>query len=271
MTRSSVRMLVLVVALASPGCASLNSGGPSLSSCRSEVAGGAVLGLLAGALSGNSETSRQERVARGVVGSLAGGALGYNACVQAYRRQYALQQRFEALEARMEAVASSAAPASSAQGGVVQTSTARTRTVVAETRVQRSDGYSTLVTFSGPALFASNRAELHQDALVYLQQIAADLVDNPLSRVVVMGHVDPSENQINPQALSQQRADAVVAYLVRQGVNPDNLTAQGLGTSRLADPSGTPQAIAHNRRFEVVLIPQTSDQSSSAAPKTIKS
>jgi len=196
---------------------------------------------------------------------MAGGALGYNACVQAHRQRYALEQRFAALEARLQAAQSN--------GGLVQTSATNNRGVFVRTAVHRSEEtYSTLVTVSGPQLFAPGRAELLPESFDYLQQISDNLADQPTTRVVVMGHVDPSETESGGQALSQARADAVMAFLVRQGINPARMSAHGLGTSRLVDPSGRTDAPLRNRRVEVALIStDTGDAETGSASKSIKS
>jgi len=51
--------------------------------------------------------------------------------------------------------------------------------------------------------------------------------------------------------LSQHRAEAVVKYLTKLGVNTSNLKADWFGESVLADAGHTEAAHAKNRRVEV--------------------
>jgi outer membrane protein OmpA-like peptidoglycan-associated protein len=53
--------------------------------------------------------------------------------------------------------------------------------------------------------------------------------------------------------LSQKRAEAVMAYLISQGVKPDLITARGLGAAEPLASNATAQGRAQNRRVEVTL------------------
>jgi chemotaxis protein MotB len=55
------------------------------------------------------------------------------------------------------------------------------------------------------------------------------------------------------QQLSLMRAQAVMNYLVSQGVNPATLTAQGMGEADPVASNDTPQGRAQNRRVELTL------------------
>lgn len=54
--------------------------------------------------------------------------------------------------------------------------------------------------------------------------------------------------------LSQDRADAVRAYLVSKGVSEDGLLSVGYGETRPLDPAPTPEAYDRNRRTEFKVI-----------------
>ena len=53
--------------------------------------------------------------------------------------------------------------------------------------------------------------------------------------------------------LSSGRADAVVRYLISQGVSPDHLAATGFGEFQPIEPGASPEARARNRRIEFKL------------------
>jgi chemotaxis protein MotB len=53
--------------------------------------------------------------------------------------------------------------------------------------------------------------------------------------------------------LSTRRAATVVSFLVSQGVNPNIISAKGVGDTRPVAPNDTPQGRAQNRRIEITV------------------
>jgi chemotaxis protein MotB len=53
--------------------------------------------------------------------------------------------------------------------------------------------------------------------------------------------------------LSQKRADAVMQYLIAQGLKPDLVSAQGFGDANPVASNDTAQGRAKNRRVELTL------------------
>ena len=53
--------------------------------------------------------------------------------------------------------------------------------------------------------------------------------------------------------LSSRRADAVVAFLVSQGVNPNLLSSKGFGETHPVAPNNTPDNRAQNRRIVITM------------------
>ncbi|HEY1797908.1 MAG TPA: OmpA family protein [Stellaceae bacterium] len=56
-------------------------------------------------------------------------------------------------------------------------------------------------------------------------------------------------------ALSQKRADAVVAYLTAKGVDPGSISGQGGGEHNPVAPNTTAKGRAQNRRIEIAIAP----------------
>ncbi len=84
------------------------------------------------------------------------------------------------------------------------------------------------------------------NAGVFAQGIQRDELKSV--RFEIAGHTDSSGGQAVNQALSQERADSVRAFLVSQGVDGSRLISKGYGYSQLAVPKapGSPE----NRRVE---------------------
>lgn len=102
-------------------------------------------------------------------------------------------------------------------------------------------------------LFQYNSAELTPKARRQLDAVAAALKSPKLDRYrfELQGHTDAAGGEDYNLALSEQRAQAVFDYLVMQhGIDPQRLTAVGVGERDLLDP-GNPTAEV-NRRVKIV-------------------
>jgi outer membrane protein OmpA-like peptidoglycan-associated protein len=74
-----------------------------------------------------------------------------------------------------------------------------------------------------------------------------------ITRLTVEGHTDDSGEESANISLSQQRAEAVVKYLVAQGVAESRLVAKGLGSTQPLEPNDTQEGRAANRRVQFVI------------------
>ena len=103
--------------------------------------------------------------------------------------------------------------------------------------------------------FVSDKAVIVGKSKGVLDAVRDRLVENPrLLKVRVEGHTDERANTAYNQRLSQQRAEAVVKRLVKQGVDSDRLEPVGYGESRTISNSGTAEGRALNRRVEFSII-----------------
>jgi outer membrane protein OmpA-like peptidoglycan-associated protein len=110
----------------------------------------------------------------------------------------------------------------------------------------------TLVTF-GDVLFATDKAELKSNGLMNINKLAQYLQENPDRKVIVEGYTDSTGTASHNQSLSERRADSVRAALVKMGVDPARIVAQGYGKEYpVADNSST-SGRAMNRRVEVTI------------------
>jgi OmpA-OmpF porin, OOP family len=98
--------------------------------------------------------------------------------------------------------------------------------------------------------FATGSAVLRPEAETTLREVASILKADSRLRVEVGGHTDSVGDPARNQTLSERRAQAVKDFLVKEGVNPNQLTVRGYGASRPVDTNETPAGRANNRRVE---------------------
>ena len=100
-------------------------------------------------------------------------------------------------------------------------------------------------------LFKQGTAELLPESGPALDKLAADLQANTTLRLRVAGHTDRLGETGKNQVLSEQRAEAVKAYLVKAGVAAARIATIGYGDTRplYASPD------IRNRRVEVEKLP----------------
>lgn len=102
--------------------------------------------------------------------------------------------------------------------------------------------------------FDNDSATLRADASTTLDQAAESLKSWGNVKVEVAGHTDSRSSDAYNMTLSQNRANAVRAYLVGKGIAADRLTAKGYGESQPVADNATDEGRFQNRRVE--LIPQ---------------
>ncbi len=104
-----------------------------------------------------------------------------------------------------------------------------------------------------PFRFARGSSVIAKDQLRFIGEVAKVMQQYPhITLVVIDGHAEPGEAR-HAGRLALARAEAVLAELVRRGINADRLVARGFGSERPVAPNDTPQRRARNRRVEITI------------------
>ena len=103
--------------------------------------------------------------------------------------------------------------------------------------------------------FDFNKATLKPESYRELGEVKKILDQNPWYKIEIAGHTDAIGSKEFNMQLSQRRAQAVVNYLVKQGINPGRLIAKGYGeTKPLATNDDEREGRELNRRVEFKVI-----------------
>jgi outer membrane protein OmpA-like peptidoglycan-associated protein len=102
--------------------------------------------------------------------------------------------------------------------------------------------------------FETNRFDLKPESTVELDKLVALLQENPDLRVQISGHTDNSGNPASNKTLSENRAKAVVDYLISKGIAAARLEAKGYGDTLPVADNNTEEGKAQNRRTEMTVL-----------------
>ena len=108
----------------------------------------------------------------------------------------------------------------------------------------------------GKVHFEVNKATLKEDKETkeILQTVADVLKENPqITKLRIEGHTDDSGTSEHNHSLSQARAEAVIEWLAKNGVDKSRLEGKGLGEERPLVKNDTAVNKEQNRRVEFKL------------------
>jgi chemotaxis protein MotB len=96
-----------------------------------------------------------------------------------------------------------------------------------------------------------------------IARMASQLAPTQQNKLVVNGYTDNApigpalrrQGVTSNEILSQKRADAVMQFLISQGVRPELVSAHGYGEADPVAPNNTAAGRAQNRRVELTLAP----------------
>lgn len=98
------------------------------------------------------------------------------------------------------------------------------------------------------------KADLKPESYYELDQIIKILNDNPQYKLEISGHTDNIGTDEFNMSLSQNRAAAVVNYLISKGINKNRLIAKGYGKTQPVADNSTEIGRQKNRRVEFKIL-----------------
>ena len=111
------------------------------------------------------------------------------------------------------------------------------------------------ITIKQQIQFALDSAVILPESFGLLTEIADTLIRHQeIRRVEVQGHTDNSGTPEHNKILSEQRAEAVRAWLVQHGASADRLIARGYGQDKPLVPNVTAGNRARNRRVQFIIL-----------------
>lgn len=102
--------------------------------------------------------------------------------------------------------------------------------------------------------FATNKATILADSYLLLDQVIDAIIRANLKRTRVEGHTDNVGGKERNKKLSVERAQSVMDYLVKNGIDPKKVEADGFGDTRPVAPNLTARGRELNRRVEFVIL-----------------
>lgn len=109
----------------------------------------------------------------------------------------------------------------------------------------------TRMRLSADALFDYDKSVLKMEGADALASFSARLKQLQVSKVTAIGHTDSLGSEAYNERLAKARAEAVKAYLIKQGIDGNKVDAYGKGETEPVADNATKEGRAKNRRVEV--------------------
>ena len=106
--------------------------------------------------------------------------------------------------------------------------------------------------------FDSGKSDLRSESVSELARLIDLLTKNPRLRVQINGHTDSFGDNLTNKVLSLKRAQSVVDYLVKNGIETTRVKAVGYGEERpLVSNDDEEEGREINRRTEIEVVEVT--------------
>ena len=104
--------------------------------------------------------------------------------------------------------------------------------------------------------FDINKYDLKPESQIELDKVIQLLNENPTLKIEISGHTDNTGKSADNLTLSNNRAKAVVDYLISKGIAAQRLYYKGYGETKPVADNSTEQGRALNRRTEMKVVSQ---------------
>jgi len=102
--------------------------------------------------------------------------------------------------------------------------------------------------------FETNKAVIKEISLPILKKVLALLKQYPEISIEISGHTDSRGNANRNLILSEKRANAVMTFLINNGIDKSRLEAKGFGITKPIADNNTKEGRKKNRRVEFKII-----------------
>lgn len=105
-----------------------------------------------------------------------------------------------------------------------------------------------------PVLFDTDKTDIKPESGPLIAEVIKLMQQNPSLKLRIEGHTDTQGMPAYNVTLSDGRAKSVMLALLKAGIDPNRLQAQGFGQTRPVADNATDEGRAKNRRVELVKI-----------------
>lgn len=137
-------------------------------------------------------------------------------------------------------------PGIAANNGCPEVKKEEVKEVKAEVLKQLND-------YSKSILFDTGKSTIKPESYSNLDAIVAVMNEYANSKFEITGHTDNVGKPLSNKKLSEDRAAAVMLYLVEKGIASSRLSSQGFGDTKPIADNKTVQGRNQNRRVEIIL------------------
>lgn len=103
-------------------------------------------------------------------------------------------------------------------------------------------------------LFETGRATIQPESFPRIDGLVEYMTYVESAHIRISGHTDNVGNPARNQTLSEQRAQAVRAYVIAHGIDASRIEAVGYGDTRPVATNDTEAGRAQNRRIEATQL-----------------
>jgi outer membrane protein OmpA-like peptidoglycan-associated protein len=104
--------------------------------------------------------------------------------------------------------------------------------------------------------FVTGSSEISESSKSVLDDIFQDAVTADGTKILIGGHTDNVGNANSNLTLSEQRAQSVLAYIKKKGIESARLESKGYGSEKPVADNSTSSGRSQNRRVEITLLGQ---------------